>query len=50
MVNLQSHPVPPARFRLHLENARARNPLFHLTPEGRSPSVSPTVIVKYGWV
>ena len=31
MVNLQSHPVPPARFRLHLENARARNPLFHLT-------------------
>ena len=42
MVNLPSHPVPPARFRLHLENARGRNSLFHLTPEGRSPSVTRT--------
>lgn len=55
MVNLPSHPVPPARFRLHLENARGRNSLFHLTPEAwqvaaaRHAALAAQVEVSIGW-
>lgn len=53
MVNLTSN--PPARFRLHLENARARDPLFHLTPAAwqvaaaRHAALAAQVEVSIGW-
>jgi phosphoglycerate dehydrogenase-like enzyme len=46
---------PASRFRLHLENGRARNPLFHMTPEAwreaaaRHPELAGRVDVSFGW-
>jgi len=48
-------PAPTSRFRLHLENGRARNPLFHMTPQAwgeaaaRHPELAGRVDVSIGW-
>ena len=55
MPDISSNPLAPTRFRLHLENARARNPLFDLTPDawriaaGRHAALAAQVEVSIGW-
>lgn len=52
---MTSKPQLPARFRLHLENARARDSQFHLTAEAwqvaaaRHPALAAQVEVSIGW-